>query len=238
MTPSTPRKSALALCAVTALLALASCQTYTPSEGQTLPSPRYLEHPPQYIPPSPSFPLTRELAAQERAAPAPPPPAMRTPGHPAGAVPAPMAPDGRPTVNAPSAPPVAAGAAVGGMAGAAIGSLVGGGPPAMSTPPAPPSMVVPGKKAKLTVANVRGVGAQLFTVSADGELAYVDSVAAGDAIDVETTTGTRWAAVFSERPHSQSFQVTAEQGIWLLRAARPAPPTTVGSRMTSSNHMR
>jgi hypothetical protein len=34
-------------------------------EGMTLPSPHYLAHPPQYMPPSPAFPLTRELAAQE-----------------------------------------------------------------------------------------------------------------------------------------------------------------------------
>jgi hypothetical protein len=36
--------------------------------GMTLPSSRYLEHPPQYIPPSPPFPLPRELASQEAAA--------------------------------------------------------------------------------------------------------------------------------------------------------------------------
>jgi hypothetical protein len=36
--------------------------------GMTLPSPRYLEHHPQYFPPEPAFPLARELAAQEVAA--------------------------------------------------------------------------------------------------------------------------------------------------------------------------
>ena len=40
--------------------------TKTWTEGMTLPSGRYLEHPPQYFPPSPSFPLPNELAAQER----------------------------------------------------------------------------------------------------------------------------------------------------------------------------
>jgi hypothetical protein len=49
-----------------ALAALSGCQTWT--SGMTLPSPRYLEHPPQYFPPSPPFPLPRELAAQEAAA--------------------------------------------------------------------------------------------------------------------------------------------------------------------------
>ena len=50
------------------MVGLAGCQTYVPGTGQTLPSPRYLDHPPQYLPPSPSFPLPRELANQERAA--------------------------------------------------------------------------------------------------------------------------------------------------------------------------
>lgn len=37
------------------------CQTWVPEAGLTLPSPHYLEHPPQYIPPSPDYPLQREL---------------------------------------------------------------------------------------------------------------------------------------------------------------------------------
>ncbi len=45
-------------------LALTSgCQTWV--AGMTLPSGRYLEHPPQYFPPSPPFPLYRELAYQQ-----------------------------------------------------------------------------------------------------------------------------------------------------------------------------
>jgi hypothetical protein len=42
------------------------CQTWV--GGMTLPSGHYLQHPPQYIPPSPPFPLPRELASQEAAA--------------------------------------------------------------------------------------------------------------------------------------------------------------------------
>ena len=48
-----------------ALLALSGCQTWT--SGMTLPSGRYLQHPPQYIPPSPPFPLPRELSSQQAA---------------------------------------------------------------------------------------------------------------------------------------------------------------------------
>lgn len=44
------------------LALLAGCQTWVPEAGVTLPSPHYLEHPPQYYPPSPWFPLGRELA--------------------------------------------------------------------------------------------------------------------------------------------------------------------------------
>ena len=47
---------------------LVGCQTQVTGTGQTLPSPRYLDHLPQYHPQSPPFPLPRELANQERAA--------------------------------------------------------------------------------------------------------------------------------------------------------------------------
>lgn len=40
----------------------AGCQTNF--GGMTLPSPRYLEHQPQYFPADPTFPLPRELATQ------------------------------------------------------------------------------------------------------------------------------------------------------------------------------
>src|SRR5262249_47169477 len=49
-----------------ALTLTTGCQTWVPGVGMTLPSGRYLQHPPQYIPPSPPFPLSRELAYQER----------------------------------------------------------------------------------------------------------------------------------------------------------------------------
>ena len=44
-------------------VAVTGCQTSV--GGMTLPSPRYLEHYPQYFSPDPPFPLPRELASQE-----------------------------------------------------------------------------------------------------------------------------------------------------------------------------
>jgi hypothetical protein len=44
------------------------CQTWVPDIGMTLPSPNYLRHQPQYIPPSPPYPLPRETASLEEAA--------------------------------------------------------------------------------------------------------------------------------------------------------------------------
>ena len=46
---------------------LSGCQTWVPTAGLMLPSGYYLRHPPQYIPPSPQFPLPRELASLEEA---------------------------------------------------------------------------------------------------------------------------------------------------------------------------
>ena len=63
--------------------AMLGCQTWY--GGMTLPSGHYLKHPPQYIPPSPPFPLPRELAGQEAAA------AAGRPGA-APAAPAPLPP--------------------------------------------------------------------------------------------------------------------------------------------------
>lgn len=47
-----------------ALLLTTGCQTWF--GGMTLPSGHYLDHPPQYFRPSPPFPLSKELAYQER----------------------------------------------------------------------------------------------------------------------------------------------------------------------------
>jgi hypothetical protein len=83
-----------------ALLALGGCQTWV--AGMTLPSGRYLQHPPQYIPPSPPFPLPRELSSQEAAAAAALPGGGLVPG---GGVAAPL-PPALPPAGAGAPPPV------------------------------------------------------------------------------------------------------------------------------------
>lgn len=70
---------------------LGGCQTWI--GGTTLPSGHYLEHPPQYIPPSPAYPLTRELAT------------MEAQGAPGGPAPAPIPPPAPPPVPLPAVPP-------------------------------------------------------------------------------------------------------------------------------------
>ncbi len=82
---------------------LTGCQTWV--GGMTLPSPHYLEHPPQYFPPDPDFPLQRELntqLAQDAAARAACAPSIS--GPPTPAIVPPTAPPAAPV--APINPPV------------------------------------------------------------------------------------------------------------------------------------
>ena len=62
-----PRRVAAAL--GLALAALAGCQTWT--SGMTLPSGHYLQHPPQYFPPTPAFPLPRSWPRRKSPTPRP-----------------------------------------------------------------------------------------------------------------------------------------------------------------------
>ncbi len=59
----TNRRWLACVAAVLGLSVSGGCQTWY--GGMTLPSPRYLDHFPQYIAPDPVFPLPRELASQE-----------------------------------------------------------------------------------------------------------------------------------------------------------------------------
>ena len=83
---------------------LTGCQTWY--AGMTLPSGHYLEHQPQYFPPSPPFPLPRELASQEAAAAAAAPGVAVVPA-PVPAVPAPTPVVPAPAPVAPAPAPVA-----------------------------------------------------------------------------------------------------------------------------------
>jgi hypothetical protein len=77
------------------------CQTHIISAGMTLPSPHYLEHPPQYFPPDPDYPLQREVNSQlnQSAAAAAANPAI------AGPMPAPAVPVAPPPPAAGNVPP-------------------------------------------------------------------------------------------------------------------------------------
>jgi hypothetical protein len=57
----------LGLLGIGVLAAVAGCQTWHTEAGLTLPSGHYLEHPPQFIPPSPEFPLRKEMMTLEKA---------------------------------------------------------------------------------------------------------------------------------------------------------------------------
>jgi hypothetical protein len=50
------------------LALLSGCQTWSNEAGMTLPTGHYLTHTPQYFPPSPPYPLPKELKSQEDAA--------------------------------------------------------------------------------------------------------------------------------------------------------------------------
>jgi hypothetical protein len=97
-----PRRRGLAVGLGLWLAAVGGCQTWVPETGQTLPSGWYLQHPPQFIPPSPRFPLPRELAHLEDAAAQPGPVAPRpfVPGA-GGPAPVPAPPPAAPVQPAP-----------------------------------------------------------------------------------------------------------------------------------------
>jgi hypothetical protein len=72
---------------------------------------------------------------------------------------------------------------------------------------------------KVTVANVRGDVAVLFTMSPAGHLKYVRKLSHGDAADLDTSEGQRWVAVFAgEAPGSEEYTATAADKKWILRA--------------------
>ncbi len=65
---ATMGRNSLILLAGLVLGMMIGCQTWPMSAGVTLPSPYYLQHTPQYFPPSPPYPLPKELDSLEKAA--------------------------------------------------------------------------------------------------------------------------------------------------------------------------
>ena len=64
MAISRGRQWLVATCLGAVLIGTAGSQTWV--GGMTLPSGHYLQHPPQFIPDDPPFPLANELAHQEQ----------------------------------------------------------------------------------------------------------------------------------------------------------------------------
>ncbi len=60
-------RSGLLVLAGLGLAMLSGCQNWPMDAGITLPSPWYLKHSPEYFPPSPGYPLSKELGSLEEA---------------------------------------------------------------------------------------------------------------------------------------------------------------------------
>jgi hypothetical protein len=105
----------------------------------------------------------------------------------------------------------------------AIPQLAPPAPEPMPTPVAvPPPASLP---VKLTVANVRKEAALLFTVGDNGKLTFAQKIPPGEAVDLQTTSGQRWIAVFTDNPAGETFQPTQATETWLLRAEKNTSAT-------------
>ena len=60
-------RNGLLVLAGLSLAFLSGCQSWPMDAGITLPSPYYLRHSPEYFPPSPPYPLPKELNSNEEA---------------------------------------------------------------------------------------------------------------------------------------------------------------------------
>jgi hypothetical protein len=95
-------------------------------------------------------------------------------------------------------------------------------PAAPAMPPVPAPSVA---SVKLTVANVTKEPALLFTEGDNGKLVFERKVPAGEAVDLTTTTGKRWVAIFTDNPASETYVVSGNSP-WLLRPANEETPKT------------
>jgi hypothetical protein len=87
----------------------------------------------------------------------------------------------------------------------------------VGTGPAPAPVAPPAPVAKFTVANVKKEPALLFTEGEGGKLTFVRKVPAGEAVDLDTSSGCRWIAVFSDKPAGTAFTVGKPGEVVLLR---------------------
>jgi hypothetical protein len=92
-----------------------------------------------------------------------------------------------------------------------------------TTPPAGSGPV------KLTVANVTKEPALLFSEGENGKLVFHRKVPAGEAVDVETTAGKRWVAVFADNPAGEAHVAATADAPWLLRPAGREPMKTAAA---------
>jgi hypothetical protein len=60
-------RNGLLLLTALCLALISGCQTWPMDAAMTLPSPYYLRHHPEYFPPSPPYPLPKELNSLEEA---------------------------------------------------------------------------------------------------------------------------------------------------------------------------
>jgi hypothetical protein len=129
--------------------------------------------------------------------PAPCPPAMPVPAPACEAIPAPTP---VPVLPAPAIQPVMG-----------ITPVPPPPPPAtLRSPPASENAV------KFTVVNVKKEPAMLFAMTEGGKLSFAQKVAPGEAVDLQTSAGQRWIAVFADKPAGDTF-VSKADAVWLLR---------------------
>jgi hypothetical protein len=95
-------------------------------------------------------------------------------------------------------------------------------PPFVAAAPTAPSPAGSGP-VKLTVANVTKEPALLFSEGENGKLNFHRKMPAGEAVDVETTAGKRWVAVFAENPAGETHVAATADAPWLLRPAGREP---------------